>query len=495
MKDIIGRHKSFILIFILALILRTYHLSILTTFGLDQGIDFLAVKNIILNRDLPLIGIKVSFAQFFQGPLYLYLLLPFFWLFNLNPLSGPIAAVTISLLTICVLYYTLTKLGDIKSGIIGSLIFAISPQLIKYGNTPLYQHFTLLFLIISIYFLYLSTAAKTKTKSQTKTLFFVVLTGFFVGLSMETHFLATPLCLTAIVYLVWKRKNRLKTIISFLGGLFVGLLPTITFELRYNFLNTRYFIQYISSSAGSMPSLKDKATTWIAGAGNIFGAESNTIGALVIILLITILVKQVKENNPGFVFIRQLIGLQLLVSIVISLLLHDFGWWYVLPFWTLSLILLSLYIADNLKNKIVVTALSLLIIVNLYSSLSQLRNDHGYYMPKGWSMKKIDQVAQVIELDAIGWRDNFNVLSFVDGDTRAYPLRYVLATKGKTPGKVTGYNQNNALYVVYSGNEKEINKIIEAPVWELKEFSPFQLGRKWNIGDNIILYRLDKIID
>ena len=58
--------------------LRAYRLETLTTFGRDQGIDFASVYDILINKNLTLIGIKTSIGDFFQGPLYLYSLVPFF---------------------------------------------------------------------------------------------------------------------------------------------------------------------------------------------------------------------------------------------------------------------------------------------------------------------------------------------------------------------------------------------------------------------------------
>jgi 4-amino-4-deoxy-L-arabinose transferase-like glycosyltransferase len=488
MKIFIKKYILFILIFLLALFLRVYKYDTLTTFGYDQGQDFSTVREMILNHRLYLIGIKVSFAEFFQGPIYLYILLPFFWILNMNPIAGPIAAITISMSTLCILYLILNKLGGSKTAIIGGLVFAVSPQFIKYGNTPLYQHFTPLFTLSSLYLLHLLNITNHRTP-QHKTVSLLVALGFFVGLSIETHLLSIAFALSIFIYLIWKRKGGPKTLISYIFGLIIGISPTLIFELRHNFFNTRNFLNYVNTPAQSQ-TMYAKLNTWITGAGNFFGAENAFVGLIILLILVYIIFNKNIQRDKKTVFIYELALIQIIINFILCILLRDFGWWYPLPFWVISLILLSLYTAIRLKNKIILTLLICLITINSFSSFVQLNNNHGYYMPEGWSMKKIVNIAQIIKGDAVGWRGNFNVLSFIDGDTRAYPLRYTLESINKSPGKVTEFNQNNAVYVIYHGNSQEIFK---SSLKELREFSPFRMVVKWDLGDGLYLCRLDKI--
>ena len=491
MKDVVKKHKVFLCIFILALFLRAYRLDTLTTFGHDQGIDFSTVRSMILNHHIPLIGIKVSFSEFFQGPVYLYILLPFFIIFGVDPLSGPIAAVFVSMITLLLLYFVLTRLDGEKTAVIGSLLYTVSPQFIKYGNTPLYQHFTPLFLIPSIYLLYKAGEGKDK-ESKKKNNITALLAGFFVGLSMETHFLTTPFYLTAILFFIWKRKNWFTKTFWFTSGLIIGILPTLTFEIRHHLLNTRYFIQYVTSSSEYSPSISNKLATIATGAGNFFGAENKMAGIFVLIIIAFSLLTRNKKTGGKPSFITQLWVIQLVVSIATISLSNNLGWWYILPFWIISLFQLSKYFADNIKHKFVQVFLVTVVIMNALTSIQQLRQNHGYYMPDGWSMEKIKKVANIIQSDAVGWQSNFNILSLVEGDTRAYSLRYTLETMNKAPAKVTDYNQNNALYVVYQGNSKSVTESLS---WEIQEFSPYTVGYTWDIGDNIFLCRLDKIFN
>src|SRR3989344_5412604 len=105
----IKKYWPLLLISVIALFLRAYRIDILTTFGRDQGIDFLVARDMIINHKLTLIGIKTSVADFYQGPNYLYILLPFFWVFDFHPLAGAFSAVFFSVLTIIFLYVLCLK--------------------------------------------------------------------------------------------------------------------------------------------------------------------------------------------------------------------------------------------------------------------------------------------------------------------------------------------------------------------------------------------------
>lgn len=480
MKIIFKKHLIFFLVLVVCLVLRIYRLDVLTTFGHDQGIDFLTVRDMIQNRHLTLIGIKVSFAQFFQGPLYLYILLPFFLFMKMNPLSGAVASIVMSMITICLLYFTLVKLENIKAGIIGSLIFAVSPQFIKYGNTPLYQHFVPLFVIVSVYFLF-------KSSSSSK-IYLIILLGIFIGLSIEVHFLSFSLFPSALIYLIRKKNDKLKTALSFLTGIIVGISPTIIFESRHDFLNTHHFLQYVNSAKDSEFSLTNKFMPWLTGSANFFGGENYFLGGFFICLVIFILFNPKKRLNQKNILIQQFTLLLLIIYFIFCLTLPNFSWWYPLPFWICSLMITAIYFSKDL-SLLKILLLLIILIFNLRTSLINLKQNHGYYMPEGWTLKKIKETCKIINLDAVGEAENFNVASLLDGDTRAYPLRYTLVTADKNPGAVTDYNQNNVLYVVNSG---DVNKVINSQTWELIEFSPYRLVKTWDMGEGIFLYRLDR---
>lgn len=469
-------HYLFLGILFLALILRIYKLDTLTTFGGDQGIDFLVVRDMVLYHKWTLLGIKTSISPFFQGPLYLYILFPFFLLFKLNPLAGPIAAITVSIATIIILYITASKYFSKSVAIFSSILFAASPEFIMYGNTPLYQHFLPLFIIISLY-LFLSPK---------KTFISTFLLGLSIGLGIELHLLNITLTLAILAYFLLFTKNKIKKIIGFLGGVIIGLLPTLIFEMRHQFLNTNLFLNFEHTQNTSL-STTNILKQWTQGASVFLAGNNFILGTILLIFLIAFLLT--RKQIPGSR--KEIIRLSLLTLFFItafSLKFSVFAPHYILPFWIISLLLLPVMIEQLIPKRIGIVVMIIIIGVNLLSSVNRLNNNHGYTMPDGWTMKKITQAGKIISQDSLT-HANFNVASVLDGNTRTYPTRYIVLTNGAVPGDVDQYPQNDFLYITARSNP---NDLIRSKTWEITSLSPFNIGKKWNLGDNIYLYRLDR---
>jgi 4-amino-4-deoxy-L-arabinose transferase-like glycosyltransferase len=104
---LIIHHWPIIVIILIAAILRFWRLEALTTFGGDQGYDFLIVKK-ILEGDLTLLGPKIGpynqLGNLYLGPAYYYLLAPALFLFHLDPIGAAFLTVILSLCTIFLIY-------------------------------------------------------------------------------------------------------------------------------------------------------------------------------------------------------------------------------------------------------------------------------------------------------------------------------------------------------------------------------------------------------
>ena len=468
----IKKYWPLLLISVIALFLRAYRIDILTTFGRDQGIDFLVVRDMIINHKLTLIGIKTSVADFYQGPNYLYILLPFFWVFNFHPLAGAVSALIVSILTIIVLYVLCLKFLNQRVAILSSILFAVSPEFVKFGNTPLYQHFLPLFIFLSLFMFF-------KIQRNPKATNFLWL-GFFLGFALELHFLAITLVLAILVYLLIFHR-AFKQIINLLLGLIVGLLPTIIFELRHGFLNTNFLYAYLlNRSSGT--SISPDLNSWLIGAALFLGANSIIIG---LVPLARILFALLTKWNPDY--LKRLLIILVIILVFFNLFVSPFAPHYLLPLWSIAIIVLPLLVS-NLKTKISLGLIFFILLSNFIATTSQLQQNHGYNMPEGWNLKKILSAAEIVKQDS-GGKTGINVASLLDGDTRTYPLRYTLAYKKVHIDNVEDYPKSNILYVVALNNPDQVQK---SSVWEIYSFVPFIITRTWNLGDNIVLYRLDR---
>ena len=477
LRVIVKNHYPFCLVLLLSIFLRVYRLDELTTFGGDQGMDFLAVRDMVLYHKWTLIGLKTSIAPFFQGPLYLYILYPFFLLFHLQPIAGPIAAVFVSTATIIILYITVRKFFSSGFALLSTLFFAVSPEFIIYGNTPLYQNFLPFFIVLTIY-LFL-----TEKKNNLVGLFM----GLSVGLGMEFHFLNVSLGLALFIYLLLFNRRKLSVLVAYAAGVVVGLAPTIAFELRHNFLNTRMFLSY-EGAQHTTNFLQGTLNQWTGGAARFLGGNSTLVGSIILVFMTLFILAKRRLLSPESKLYRlTLITAALLV--LLGLKFAAFGPEYILPVWILFLVLIPISLTRVFPGRVGGLLACILILFNLYGSVMRLNENHGYNMPEGWTMQKINKAGEIISQDSQA-HPNFNVASLIDGGTRAYPLRYTTLISGGKPEPVENYPMNNFLYVVSSRDKKSL---YEVKVWEVSSFSPFSVGATWDLGESVYLYRLDRV--
>src|SRR4051812_46217543 len=93
-----------VLILLLAAYLRLYRISDYMTFLGDEGRDVLVAKN-ILAGDFTLLGPRSSAGDFFMGPAYYYMITPFLWLFNYDPVGPAVMVGILSVATTFLIWF------------------------------------------------------------------------------------------------------------------------------------------------------------------------------------------------------------------------------------------------------------------------------------------------------------------------------------------------------------------------------------------------------
>ena len=100
MKKFLTKNKVwviFLLILIIHSFFRFYQLGTRSPFGWDQVDNAWAAQNIIVNHKFPLLGFQAKLnSGIFIGPLYYYLITPFYFLTGLDPVASGVFAGAIS---------------------------------------------------------------------------------------------------------------------------------------------------------------------------------------------------------------------------------------------------------------------------------------------------------------------------------------------------------------------------------------------------------------
>lgn len=215
-------------ILLLGFYFRTYKLATYYQFDHDQDLYSWTVKDIVVDHHIRLIGQLTSIEGIFIGPLFYYSMVPFFAIFNMNPLAAYIPVTIISLLTIFSFYFVFKKFYGSTTGLIAAFLYACSlgfafgdRWVVPTQPTPLW----------SVWFLYLILSLARGELNK------LYLAGILIGLIWEVHVAFLPLLiLIPIAIFISGKKSKLKQFIPGLIWLLALTIPFWLFEFKHGFL-------------------------------------------------------------------------------------------------------------------------------------------------------------------------------------------------------------------------------------------------------------------
>src|SRR3989344_4495206 len=97
-------------ILLLGFLLRFFKFSELYMFSHDQDLAAWVIRDILENGHLRLIGQQTSIAGVFIGALYYYLLIPFYFVFGMDPIGGVFLSLSLGILAIGSVYFVFSKI-------------------------------------------------------------------------------------------------------------------------------------------------------------------------------------------------------------------------------------------------------------------------------------------------------------------------------------------------------------------------------------------------
>ena len=219
--DLIKNKWPFVFIFILAAILRVWHLAEFMPFIGDFGHDYLKARDLLIAGKIPLVGIASSVPWLYQGSLWIYLVALSFLVANFHPVAPAVLTAILSLVTlwaiIAIAWAQWGKLAAIASG----LIYAASPLSVAHARTP--WHTSPIPLVAIGYFYALLRRSSFWS-------------AFFFSLLFQFELSNAPL----ILLLLFTRINKRSLL-----GLLIPLIPKIIYDLTHNFSQTGGFILWL----------------------------------------------------------------------------------------------------------------------------------------------------------------------------------------------------------------------------------------------------------
>lgn len=424
-KSMFSKHKWFILLFLLAVVVRTFYLQDnILPFLFDHGKDSLAILHMLAVPELKFIGPWTSIPGLYFGPGWYYLLAPFYLVSGFNPVSAAVAMSILVLLQMVLVY----KYFNLESAaIIGFSGFWLMISKSAWNPFPM----TLLTIIIIILLL---KQLRLK-KIDNKLLFGLAFTASF-GFHFSSAFAIFYPIIILSTLLVYKLRPSLQNILVAAASFSIPFFPQMLFELKNNFPQVKAIIEYFSKGGEGDGLNLNKIFHVIS---TIFGETRNIIFEsrpddttkivgyifLVFVILSLYFVFKSKEKNKQLKNIFIISGIFFLIPTLGFLFLH-FNLWYVYP-----LVPVGTIVIGTLANKLPKQLSVAFVIIYVLTSLSRLQyfvaiekpkflNDSAMY---GTKRNVIDYIRQ----DA-GERD-FSVYTY-QPDIYDFPYQYEFLVQG-----------------------------------------------------------------
>jgi len=229
-------NKTFFLILLtllLALSLRIYNLSQSMIFIGDQGWFYLSARDLLIQGEIPLVGITSSHTWLHQGPLWTYMLSIVLYLFNFNPLAGGYLTAIFGVLTTFLVYKLGSSMFSVRVGFIAALLYAVSPLIVFFDRMPFDPSPIPFFTILYFY----SIFKWIKGKNMYFPLIIIFL-AILYNLELATFSLFFPL-LFIFIYGLYKRKHWIKNILNkkiFFYSV-IGFISVMASIIVYDFAN------------------------------------------------------------------------------------------------------------------------------------------------------------------------------------------------------------------------------------------------------------------
>jgi len=237
------------LILVLGLFVRVYRLDALLGFYFDQGRDALVVWRLWHEGKPFLIGPVTGLAGIFLGPLYYYIIAPFYLLGGGNPVTPAVFLAFLSTIATFFLYLLGWKFHNRTTGLIAVTVGVFSLELVKASRwlanpTPiLFTSMLILWSMLKI----TNQSQKSKVKSQKLNLWWIMI-ALLIGISLQFEAASAVYYIPIfLVFIIWQRKVLPSKKILLFSSLifFATLFPQIIFNFRHENLLFNNFLKLI----------------------------------------------------------------------------------------------------------------------------------------------------------------------------------------------------------------------------------------------------------
>jgi len=230
-------NKIIIAIIAVSVALRMYKAPEHFMYAHDGDLAGWIIRDIVENKHLRLIGQETSQQGIFIGPLFYYFLIPFYALFNMDPIGGFYGIIAVGVLTTVSYYFVFRRVFSIRAGHIAALIHATSYFMIFNDREMVPTSPVMLWLVWYFYAITLILKGK-----RIGLLIVGLLAGLVWSLIMS---LVLVLPLAPLAMYLSKKKFDIKGVMMAAAISLLLSLPLILFELRHSFSQSTSLLRSI----------------------------------------------------------------------------------------------------------------------------------------------------------------------------------------------------------------------------------------------------------
>jgi 4-amino-4-deoxy-L-arabinose transferase-like glycosyltransferase len=214
------------------------------SFGWDQSRDAWVVRD-ILHGQYTLVGPRTGIGQFHLGPLYYYVLVPFFFITKFDPMGSTYLNIILNIVNFVIFYVVTRKMFGSYASLFVIGVYAVSNYIVGINRVP--WNVTLMPGISALIFFSIYQIYKGKYM-------WIYIASLLAGLYFHIHFTAVflPPIIIASLLFVPKKTVVVKHVIYSLPLFFLWFIPNIIQEItsqhkdygRYQEFLKYYFIGF-----------------------------------------------------------------------------------------------------------------------------------------------------------------------------------------------------------------------------------------------------------
>lgn len=252
-------------IILLATFLRLFRLRDYLPFLGDEGRDALVWLHMVRDGEFTFLGPTASVGGFYLGPIYYYMALPFYWVWQ-DPVGPAYFVALVGVATVWLVYHVGRRWFGEIAGLTASFIYAIASLVVRYSRSSWNPNPLPFFSLLGAYWV----ATGVRERKWWK----ILGAGVCLGIAWQLHYLALILVPVFVVIVLvelfvlkgptLQQGRTLSSValrfssFSFLSFFFLllgwslGFSMFLAFEIYHNFPNTRTVIEFVTRPQGSV---------------------------------------------------------------------------------------------------------------------------------------------------------------------------------------------------------------------------------------------------